>query len=933
MNIRVALAAAVAVAAVAWAASSQLSYVGGSIARQVPTIASNADSGASAAELAANAELAPGSRVEFGDWEYAGPANIGANVASLVPAPGGVVYALSPEGTVFRSTDQAAHWQAVATLAPQDENATPMRQLAVLPANGDHADIYFTLAADSRAASLYRMVQGEAVQRSTMIGIRTVRVVGSTVYAGGVDGLWRSDDAGASWQKILAATEGDAGCTDIAAQGDRIYAVCDDTFYRSVNGGAFAGLWQSSFLYFSQLAVSRSNPDVIYIGRVSGGTGVWLHRSTDGGASWTQVVSSQTETNPMNRDLLGNLCRTQTANAPDEFAFAVDPLDPMVVWIGSTDLYRSDDGGENFGRASLAPAVRGQQGGLANGSRAIAFPLEYTPGSPMYVATSAGVYATLNPRAAVQTWPATSCGSPDWPYPAVEWAQHIEGFSAQRIMVADVLPDGDVLARIGPVHGGGLYYGTLSESVPWLRMSDQQPETIMIDPMVGMDRFYTSPCTFGPLCRWDANGSTWNQTPARSGFDNVTPQVQFLAYDRRVPGRLWSAGYYGALRSDNDAATWMSVDGQYKPGGLWAGAVSPADSNIVIFGGSNGALYRRSDALSANSSTVWPEIRLVDGAPEWFTRSIVFDEQQPQRVYATGSRTPSVFASADAGLTWRAADRPGRDDGLPDSDVQAFAVDPLERDVLYAGTRAGLYVTWNAGAIDAGEPVWFQVPTPFRDTPISKLVVRPAGDGTRWVYAFTAGRGIWRSKVSVARFNDVSRQAPTFDYISRVAAAGITSGCGTYPAIYCPDASVLREQMAVFLLRAAHGGAYVPPAATGTFSDVPLQSGYAPWIEQLARESITSGCGAGFYCPGEKVSRAQMAVFLLRAKHGAAYQPPAAIGQFADVAPDHAMAAWIEQLAREGVTSGCSASPARYCPDDAVTRAQMAVFLVKTFGL
>ena len=40
---------------------------------------------------------------------------------------------------------------------------------------------------------------------------------------------------------------------------------------------------------------------------------------------------------------------------------------------------------------------------------------------------------------------------------------------------------------------------------------------------------------------------------------------------------------------------------------------------------------------------------------------------------------------------------------------------------------------------------------------------------------------------------------------------------------------------------------------------------------------------------------------------------------------------WIEQLAAEGITSGCGA--ALYCPDDLVIRAQMAVFLVKAFGL
>ena len=55
-----------------------------------------------------------------------------------------------------------------------------------------------------------------------------------------------------------------------------------------------------------------------------------------------------------------------------------------------------------------------------------------------------------------------------------------------------------------------------------------------------------------------------------------------------------------------------------------------------------------------------------------------------------------------------------------------------------------------------------------------------------------------------------------------------------------------------------------PPAATGVFTDVPLGSFADAWIEQLAAEGITSGCGAGIYCPDDAVTRDQMAVFLVR---------------------------------------------------------------------
>ena len=75
-----------------------------------------------------------------------------------------------------------------------------------------------------------------------------------------------------------------------------------------------------------------------------------------------------------------------------------------------------------------------------------------------------------------------------------------------------------------------------------------------------------------------------------------------------------------------------------------------------------------------------------------------------------------------------------------------------------------------------------------------------------------------------------------------------------------------------------------------------------------------------------------MAVFLLRGIHGAAFDPPPATGTvFTDVPISHPFAKWIEQLARDGITAGCASTPSRYCPDAAVTRGAMAVFLIRAF--
>ena len=142
--------------------------------------------------------------------------------------------------------------------------------------------------------------------------------------------------------------------------------------------------------------------------------------------------------------------------------------------------------------------------------------------------------------------------------------------------------------------------------------------------------------------------------------------------------------------------------------------------------------------------------------------------------------------------------------------------------------------------------------------------------------------------------------------------------------------------MAVFLERGINGGDYTPPPATGEiFDGVPVDFWAADWIGQLYKGGITTGCTQSppNYCPNRAVNRAQMAVFLLRSKYDSNYTPPPPEGIFKDVPKEHWAAAWIEQLYKEGITTGCSTNPLKYCPLKAVNRAQMAVFLKRTFGL
>ena len=216
------------------------------------------------------------------------------------------------------------------------------------------------------------------------------------------------------------------------------------------------------------------------------------------------------------------------------------------------------------------------------------------------------------------------------------------------------------------------------------------------------------------------------------------------------------------------------------------------------------------------------------------------------------------------------------------------------------------------------------------------MTISGARPGQHWDASFTESLSdgstvhSWTLHIGES-FPDVPTSQQFYQYIENLFHNGITGGCAG--GGYCPDAPVTRAQMAVFLLKGLGGKNYTPPACSETlFADVPCPGGpFVDWVNQLAKQGITGGCGGSNYCPTDPVRRDQMAAFLLKALHGSSYGPPACTETFSDVPCPSQFAGWIEELSHEGITAGCGGG--NYCPANSNTRGQMAVFLVKTFGL
>jgi hypothetical protein len=204
-----------------------------------------------------------------------------------------------------------------------------------------------------------------------------------------------------------------------------------------------------------------------------------------------------------------------------------------------------------------------------------------------------------------------------------------------------------------------------------------------------------------------------------------------MMIDRGAPEILWTGGRK-LWRTDNAAGNWTAASTTLGAGKVSAIAVwGPR----VLAGTSDGFIYRNNDARSATSITVWPGVRLRDG----FISSITHHPENANIVYATfaGFGGNHVWTSTDGGDSWAPLDGEG-DGQIPDIPVHSLVVDPRRPQHLFIGTDLGVMVSVDGGAHWMAE-------VDGMPNAVTEWLVIAATPAERSLYAFTHGRGVWRT--------------------------------------------------------------------------------------------------------------------------------------------------------------------------------------------
>lgn len=712
-------------------------------------------------------------RFAVGAWENLGPGNIGGRTRRLVIDPDVVttMYAGAVAGGVWKTVDGAASW------APLDDF---MANLAVASLAIDPNDTDTLYAGTGEGVFNFDAVRGAGIFATHDAGGTWTQLAATNnadfyyvndlvvspnssarIYAATRTGVFRTLNGGTSWTKVIDGAAVN-GCMDLAIKSDgpadTVFAACgtfaQGAIHRNVDAGG-AGAWNAVFAEAGMgrtlLALAPSNENTIYAlaaSTVGGPGGAYTHalhavfRSTTNGDSgtWTARVRN-TDATIGNTLLLTNapysLCYGSNYNQGwYDSIIAVDPVDANIVWVGGVDLFRSNDGGANWGIASLWFGDSTDSMFAHADQHYLVFSPEYDGSSnkTLFVANDGGIFRTADARAAVDPITAAKICNTATSTIGVDWDELNNGYDVTQFYHGTVYPSGTTY--YGGTQDNGTVRGTDAGGADaWATILGGDGGYTAVDP--GNTNILFGEYT-GFSIQKSINGgvSFSGATTGISGDDGGA----FILPFQMDPGnaqRLWTGGWY-IWRTINQAANWTRASAiTTGSGSVSAVAAAPTNGDHVVVGMSDGFIHSNAAALTADSATVWPATQPRSG----YVSHLEFDPQDANVAYATYSTFGGthVWKTISGGASWSPLDGSGVRT-LPNLPVHTITVDPDDSLRLYVGTDLGVFASLDGGA------TWVVENTSFAHTVVESLRLAELG-ADRYLYAFTHGRSAWRTLV------------------------------------------------------------------------------------------------------------------------------------------------------------------------------------------
>lgn len=627
-------------------------------------------------------------------WLFEGPLNIGGRISAIAMPASSVttIYAGAASGGIFKTTDAGVNWEPIF----DDEVSLSIGDIAIAPSN---EDVLYVGTGEANAGG------------------------GSMTYDG--YGVYRSDNAGATWQHIGLEDCGSVGriavrpdnpqVCFVAAMGHLFSNNSERGVFRTTDGGQ---TWENVlFLNDStgaiDVVIQPAHPDTLYAcmwervrhpdRRTYGGPSSGIYRSYNGGDTWTELTSGLPNDDFVGRigiDIAASSPNTLYAIYADDIGYfsgvfkssnggdtwtetndaslsnmyssygwwfgriAVDPSDPNIAYAIGFDLYKTSNGGNSW--SLISSAVHVDQHDI------VIHPQITTE---LILGNDGGVYASLN-------------GGVTWTF-----AENLPITQFYTCEVDEQYPE----RFYGGTQDNGTNRTLTGNDNDWESIYWGDGFYVLVDPT--NNNYIYAEYQYGNFAR-STNGG-YGFSSAMTGIDlndRMNWNTPFII-DPTNPLVLYF-GTHRLYRSVNRAAYWTAISPDLTNGGggenvVWGTittiAAAPSNNQWVYVGTDDGNVWRTS-----NGGTNWANI--TAGLPtRWITR-VAVDPYDENTVYVTlsgyryDSYLPHVFRSTNGGQNWQ--DISG---DLPEAPVNDIIVDPLVDSALYAATDFGVFVSWNLG--------------------------------------------------------------------------------------------------------------------------------------------------------------------------------------------------------------------------------------------
>ncbi|TDB68863.1 WD40/YVTN/BNR-like repeat-containing protein [Arundinibacter roseus] len=685
-------------------------------------------------------------------WRNIGPFRGGRSVAAVgVPGNPLLYYMGTVGGGIWKTEDAGLSWSNITdgflktssvgaiAVAPSDPNVlyVGMGEHAIRGVMTSHGDGVYK---STDAGKTWKHLGLPASRHIASVRIHPqnpdvvyVAVQGAAHAATEERGVYKTEDGGKTWTKILYV-DTNTGCADLSmdATNPRIlYAGMWDHRrlpWKVVSGGPGSGLYKStdggeSWTKLSKglpkemgkvaVSVSPANPQRVYANIEAEGEKGGVYRSDDGGQTWTQTTNA----------------RVTVARAWYYIEIEADPKNPDVVYCINAPLLKSIDGGKTF---VTVRSPHGDNHGLWINPQNPQNMINANDGGANISFNGGASWSTQENQPTAQFYRVIADKQfPYWVYggqqdnssvmitsrttgPGIGWQDFASGPGGESAFIA-----------FDPENPELIYGGSYQGNISVLDKKTGEQKDIMAYPTIGL----------AEVPKYQKYRFNWNAPIVAS------PQIPSVIYHganvllrSRNQGQSWDVISPDLTR--NDTTKQEAGGGPFTNEGaggevyntLAYVAVSPHRYGVIWTGSDCGLVH-----VTQDDGASWQQVTPPD-LGECLINSIEVSPHNPAAAYVVATKyrfndfSSHIFYTNDFGKSWKKIVR-----GIaPESYARVVREDPVRKDLLYAGTETGLYVSY-----DGGEN-WtsFQLNLPV--VPINDLFIRDND-----LLAATSGRAFW----------------------------------------------------------------------------------------------------------------------------------------------------------------------------------------------